>query len=770
MNFFMQKYFGTARFSARVAMMLLMIGGMGGLASFHATPVRAQTAVISEIEVKGTRRIDPETVTTYMTVAPGDPMDPNQLDQSLKALFATELFADVRIRQDGTRLVVSIAENPIINRIAFEGNQRIKDADLTNETQLQPRQVFTRTKVQQDVQRILKIYQRSGRFASKISPKVIQLEQNRVDLIFEIDEGPLSRIRKIVFIGNRKFSDSDLRDTIQSKEYVFWRLLRTSDTYDPDRLGLDRELLRRFYLENSHIDFKVISAVAELTPDREDFVLTFTLEEGERYRYGKIDLEIDLERIDREKLLSLVTLREGEWYNAVDVEKTVDGLTDEMGTLGYAFVEVRPAVKRHPDERVIDVTFVIGEGPRVYVERIDIEGNVRTLDKVIRREFELVEGDAFNVSKLRRSRRAIRNLGFFAATEIDNEEGSATDKTIIKTTVSEQPTGQISFGVGYSSIDGVVGDIGISERNLLGRGQQLTFQTQLSETGRHFDISFTEPYFLDRDLTAGLEVFRTTRVDRDDFSFDEYENGGGVHLGYDLATDLRQSLRYNLKKVEVRGVDRTASRFIRAQAGSRVYSTVGQTLTWDKRDSRIDPREGYVLSMSNDFTGLGGSATFLRTRLRSGYYQPLLDKYVLQLLLEGGYIVGLGEDVSIVDRFFIGGRNLRGFAASGIGPRDTSTDDALGGNLYYTGTVEISTPVLADIGMRASVFGDFGSLWQTDETGSEISDESSLRASIGVGISWNTPLGPIRIDFARAVLKEDIDETETIRFSFGTRF
>lgn len=732
----------------------------------------AQSGQILEIVVTGTQRIDPETVTSYLLVAPGDPFDPPRLDRSLKALFGTGLFADVTLRREGGTLVVAIVENPVINRIAFEGNKRIEAEDLEREVRLRPRLVFTRTKVQQDVQRILDVYRLSGRFAAQVEPKVIQLEQNRVDLVFEIDEGPLSRIRGISFIGNRKFSDSDLRNVVQTKEYAFWRILTTTDTYDPDRLSFDRELLRRFYLKNGFVDFKVVSAVAELTPDREDFVVTFTIEEGERYKFGKIDLEVSLKRVDADALRPLFTTIENEWYNANEVEETIDALTDELGTLGYAFVNIRPGVNQRRDERLVDVTYRVGESGRVYVERIDIEGNVRTLDKVVRREFQLVEGDAFNTSKLRRSRRRIRNLGFFKHAKVNNIEGSAPDKTIIKVEVEEQSTGEISFGVGFSSIDGALGDIGIRERNLLGRGQDLNFNFQGSTRRQEFNIGFTEPYFLERDVAAGVDLFQVTRDRQSDSSFDERKAGGGVRLGYTLAPDLRQNLKYQLKRTEIRNVKSDASRFIREQEGKATVSQISQTLTLDKRDSRQTPTEGYVVSLTNDLAGFGGDTRHFRTRVRTGYYLTLFEDKVLTLLFEGGHIVGIGDDVEIAERFFVGGTIFRGFEASGIGPRDVNTGDALGGNTYYVGTAEVNFPLglPEDLGFKGSVFTDVGSLYNIDSSGPEILDSDSIRASVGVGVSWATAFGLIRIDLASAILKEDNDETEFVRFSFGTRF
>jgi outer membrane protein insertion porin family len=759
----------------RVSMTIFLVAlfGLGPTGAVWAPKqVFAQSSLIETIEVSGSQRIDPETVQSYLLVAPGDDFDPDRLDRSLKALFGTGLFADVTMRREGATLVVAVVENPVINRVAFEGNNRIDSEDLEREVQLRPRLVFTRTKVQQDVQRILDVYRLSGRFAAEVQPKVIQLEQNRVDLVFEIDEGPLNRIRGLSFIGNRKFSDSDLKAVIQTKEYAFWRLLTTTDTYDPDRLSFDRELLRRFYLKNGYVDFKVVSAVAELTPDREDFVVTFTIEEGERYKIGNIDIDVNLKRATKEYLNPFVTTIPDEWYDANEVDTTIDQLTDELGTLGYAFVNIRPKVNQRREDLAVDVTFQVSEGDRVYVERIDIEGNVRTLDEVVRREFQLVEGDAFNTSKLRRSRRRIGNLGFFKSTKVTNAEGSSPDKTVIKVALEEQSTGQVSLGVGFSSLDGALGDIGISERNLLGRGQNLSFRFQGSAKRQEFDIGFTEPYFLTRDVAAGFDLFQVTRDRQDDSSFDERKAGGALRMAYTLAPDLRQSLKYQLRRTEIRNVKSEASRFIRDQEGKATVSQISQTLTYDKRDNRSNPTDGYVFSFTTDFAGIGGDTRFVRARLKSGYYLPILEDKVLSFLFQGGHVLGLGQDVGIAERFFVGGQQFRGFATSGLGPRDINTNDALGGNTFYIGTAEFTFPIglPEDLGFKASVFTDVGSLWNIDSTGSDIFDSSAIRVAAGAGLGWATAFGLIRIDLTTALSKEDKDETEFVRFSFGTRF
>lgn len=745
-----------------VAVVLLVVG-----------PAHAQIAGghVSDIQVQGTQRIDPGTVRSYMLIQPSDQFDADRLDRSLKALFATGLFADVTIRRQGDALLVNVVENPIINRIAFEGNKRIEDDELSREVELRPRVVFTRTRVQQDVQRIVEIYRRSGRYGVTVEPKVIQQPQNRVDLVFEINEGELTPVQTISFIGNKRFSDSTLRGVIQTKEYAFYRFLSNADTYDPDRLSFDRELLRRFYLESGYADFRVLSAVAELTPDRQSFVVTFTVEEGQPYDFGKIGFEIALPRVTEQDLAELAVTQPGERYNSTKVDESVDAITDKLGNLGYAFVDVRPRVDRHPDARTIDITYQIGEASKVFVERIDIVGNVRTLDQVIRREMNLVEGDAFNVSNMRRSERRIRNLGFFKSVKVTNAEGSAPDRTNIQVAVEEQPTGEISFGVGYSSVDAIIGDVGIRERNLLGRGQDLRFGVSGSASSTEYDISFTEPYFLGRDVAAGFDLFRVER-EYDESSYDEARTGGTLRAGYDLAPDLRQTVNYTLKNTEIQNVEDDASRFIKDQEGTTVVSQFGQTLTYDKRDNRMDPRDGYIGQFTSEIAGAGGDEQFLRLKAKAAYYVPIDTVWGLAFLAQGGYIIGIDQDVSIAERFFVGGHTFRGFEKAGVGPRDIDTDDALGGNQYYVGSVELTFPtgLPEDLGMRAFVFTDFGSVWNLDDDGPEVRDINSVRASLGIGMEFVTAFGRIRVDAAEPVLKEDFDKSELIRFSFGTRF
>jgi outer membrane protein insertion porin family len=747
----------------------------GGAAPLPAQPGASQARpgqpVVEEIVVEGTQRIEPETVRSYMVIKEGDPIDAERINLSLKGLYATGLFADVTLRREGGVLFVRVVENPIINRIAFEGDKKLDKEQLRNEIQLRPRIVYTRTRVQNDVKRILDLYRRTGRFAATVEPKVVQLPQNRVDLIFEIDEGPVTGIRRISFIGNRAFSDGALREVIQTSESRWYRFLSSSDTYDPDRLTFDRELLRRYYLKNGYADFRVVSAVAELTPDREDFFITFTIEEGERYTFNDIKVESKIGDIDPNAIGQLIEIEKGEWYNAEAVDDTVVQLGDAVGEYGFAFVDVRPNVSRDREKRTIDIVFEIHEGARSYIERIDIAGNVRTLDKVVRREFTLVEGDAFNSAKIRRSRTRIQNLGYFSAVDVTNVPGSEVDKTVIKVNVTEQSTGELSVGAGFSTSSGPLIDLKIRERNLLGRGQDLRASATLATKQQNYDISFTEPYFLDKELSAGVDLFHTKSKSISEF--ESIATGGGVRIGYKLTEYLGHLVRYTLREDEITDVKSDASIFIRNEIGTKLGSVVGHELTYDRRNSAIEPTGGFIVKLSNDVAGLGGDVSYLKSKLSGGFYYAIAEQWVINTRAEVGYVFGLGDDdVRIADRFFLGGDKLRGFATGGVGPRDVSTDDALGGKELASGTVELSFPLglPKELGVLGFAFTDFGTLTGLDFSDPRIADTGSIRVSTGVGLGWRSPFGPIRIDFAVPLVDEDFDDTELVRFNFGTRF
>lgn len=731
-----------------------------------------QGGVLREIIVEGNQRIEEGTVLSYMLLKEGDAFDNRRIDRSLKSLFATGLFADVVMRREGESLIVNIIENPVINRIAFEGNKKLNDDDLSAELSLRPRVIYTRTKVQNDVKRILTLYRRKGRFAATVEPKVIQLEQNRVDLVFEINEGKWTEVRNIRFVGNRDYDDARLREVIRTRETRWYRFFSSDDNYDPDRLGLDRELLRRHYLSEGYADFRVLSSVAELTPDRKDFFITFTVDEGKRYTFGKIDLDIRLQKLEQADVQESLSIENGDWYDAELVEKTIDAMVNNISSLGFAFVDIRPRINRNREERTVDVTFEINEGARVFVDRIDIEGNVRTSDEVLRREFRLVEGDAFNPSKLRRSKKRLQDLDFFEKVEVEQIPGADPDKTTVKVDVEEKSTGSLSLGLGFSTTTGPLFDIGVSERNLLGKGQNLDVSLQIAQRQSKVNLSFTEPYFMDRDIAAGFDVFRTSTNNQDASSYDTTQTGGGLRAGYSISEDLRQNWSHVVKQIKIENVPSNASQYVKDAAGDDIVSELTHNLAYDKRNSATLPTEGYALRMTNALAGIGGTKRYLRNTVSASKFYPLYDQWVLSVSGTAGHILGLGQDVGLYDRFFIGGDNLRGFATSGAGPRDKSTKDALGGEWMYGGSVELKFPLGLpnELGVSGKLFTDIGSTGSVTPSASDINDTGSARISIGTGLTWVSPFGPIAIDFGVPVVKENFDVDENVRVNFGTRF
>ncbi len=734
---------------------------------------QAPAGQIQNIVIQGNQRIENETIESYLAVHRGEAFDPDAIDQSLKNLYATGLFDDVSIQRSGNDLVVKVVENPIINRIAFEGNKRIDTKTLEAEVQLQPRIVYTRQRVQDAVERILELYRRSGRYSAKVDPQIIKLDQNRVDLVFEINEGPLTKVGAITFIGNQSFSDTTLRGVIQTKEAAWYRILSTDDTYDPDRLAFDQELLRRFYQARGYADFAVVSAVAELTPDGKEFFITFTLDEGPRYNFGAIDVKSRMKEVSSDTLKTLVTTKEGKVYNADEIESTVQAITAELSRLGYAFVQVNPIEKKDRDKLTVDVTYEITQGPRVYIERIDITGNIRTLNSVIRRQFQLAEGDAFNSALLRKAQQRLRDLNYFEKVDVTTAPGDAPDKVIVKVAVAEKSTGELSFGAGYSTTDGVLGDITLHERNFLGRGLDAQVSLTLSQKRQLGQISYTDPYFLNRDLAAGFDLFISQTNLQSQSNYDENSTGGVLRANYPLTENLRHGVNYTLRDDDIHNVDNNASVFIFDDEGHRVTSAVGQSFTYDKRDTKFLPSSGYYAKLDQQIAGLGGDNRFVKHEVQGSYYYSVVPDVVLTLGLNAGNIFGFaGEDVHLVNRFLIGGDNFPGFEYGGLGPRDSKSHDALGGNNYYIGDVDLRFPLglPKEIRIFGRTFVYVGSLTGIDVNGPTLEDNSSPRVSAGVGLSWLSPLGPLSIDLAQALVKQNFDKTEVFRLSFGTQF
>jgi outer membrane protein insertion porin family len=773
-----------------------------------------QPTLIRNIQVQGNQRVEANTVASYLLFAPGDPYSADRIDLSVKTLYATGLFADVAIQpgEDGN-VLIRVIENPIINRVILEGNKSLKDDKITDEIEAEPRAIFTRSNVQADVQRIIELYRQSGRFAATVSPKVVQQPQNRVDLIFEITEGPVTGVKRINIIGNSEFPDRRLRKEIVTAESSWYKFFSSNDNYDPGRLEFDREQLRTFYTNRGFADFRVVSAVAELTPDQEDFYITFTVDEGEEYTWGDITVDTELDDLNSDFLERLIAIKPGTIYNASRVEDVIDTLNFAAGTSGYAFVDIQPNIKRNRDTKTVDLVFNVVEGPRVYIERIDVVGNTTTLDYVIRREMELVEGDAFNRILLDRSRNRVRSLRFFEEVEITERQGSAPDRAIVEVAVKEQPTGELSFSAGFSSADAFLVDLSITQRNLRGRGQLMRFVIRASSNRREIDLRFTEPRFLGRNLAAGVELFDVVIDFIEEAGFRQSRTGGQLTLAFPLTEYTTLSTRYSLRREQIESPRVNSQlcegdqsqlliqdRSLCDQIDGRISSILGYTFAWDRRNDPITPTRGFDVRFSQDAAGLGGDVKYLRTDIRANAYRGLYKNVIASATLSGGYIQGWGGDpVSINDRYFKGNFDFRGYDNAGIGPRvvqyDPVTGDvvrrlnALGGNAFGLASAEVSFPVGIP-NLLGSLFVEAGTVGLLDDneqfdtgidpvTGEQLTaepfytrtiDDLSIRAMVGASVFWESPFGPIRFDFTQPLQQFDFDDRQSFQFTTRTRF
>ncbi|MGH6887784.1 MAG: outer membrane protein assembly factor BamA [Rhizomicrobium sp.] len=750
----------------------------------NPAPAAKPGGVIKRIVVDGTQRIEPATVLSYISVREGEPYDEQTIDRSLKTLFATGLFADVKFNWDGSTLTIHVVENPILNQVVFEGNDKVSDKDLNKEVQEKPRTVFTRAKVQADVQRIIELYRRNGKFAATVDPQIIQRPQNRVDLIFSINEGPTTGVARISFIGNKHFSDSTLREQIATEESTWWRILSSNDNYDPDRLTFDREQLRRFYLKRGYADFRVVSAVAELTPDRRSFYITFTVDEGPIYRFGNVVINSKIKELKPALLRPLIPIQKGTTYNAELVDKSIDSLTNAAGTKGYAFAEIHPRIRRNSRTRTIDVVFDVDQGPRVYIEKINIVGNTRTLDKVIRREFRLVEGDAFNRVLVDRSRMRIKALGYFKNVDIKPLPGSQPDRTVLQVNVTEQSTGELQLGAGYSSLSSFVGQFSYTERNLFGRGQYLRASIEASGISKEAQLSFTEPWFMDRPLAAGFDLYDIL-TDYVQVDYQSNTVGLGLRLGFPTSEYGSVGLRYNISQSTVSPFSNAPSVILQA-AGSETTSSFGYSYTYNTVDDPAKPRHGYMMEFSQDFAGFGGTAKYIRSLFTGAVHHPLLgDDFIGTLSMNAGYIQPYnGKSLYLTDRFYRGGDSFRGFSLAGVGPREVSAGgaNAIGADAYAIGTADLRLPdfLPADYGVTFSLFTDFGTVGHLSSGVPAdncdpfppgvvcIKDNMAFRASAGLGVNWKSPFGPLQVSFALPYVRESYDKSEIIYFSAGT--
>ena len=766
--------------------------------------VQAQT--VSSIVVEGNQRVENDTVLSYVNISPGDVATVDDIDESVKALFQTGLFSDVQITRRGGTLIVRVEENPMINQVNFEGNREVKDADLAKEVELRERMMFTRAKVLSDVNRIIAVYRRSGFYSVTVSPKIIRLPQNRVDLVFEIQEGEETKVRRLEFVGNEAFDDGKLKRVVGTQEYSWWRFFNRNDNYDPDRLEYDKELLRRYYLSNGFADVRVVSADAVLAEDGEGFTITYTVEEGQRYKVADVAVNVGEAQLDSDDLAAKVRTSVGDYYDATRVDRTVENLTLEAARQGFVFARVNPDIQRNEADGTLNITYNLVEGPRIYIDRIDIVGNTRTEDQVIRRQLLLYEGDAYNRVVVERARRRLTALDFFDKIDFREEEGSAPDRIVLIVEVQEKSTGSINFSIGYSTTEYVVGSVSLQERNFLGKGYNVRANVSGSFKRQSVDFGFTNPYFMGLPVSVGFDVFGTNTDNQDASSYTSEQVGFALRSGFRLDEYSSLNFRYGLTWRSINGISKSsASPAVIETEGETLKSFLATTYTWDNLDNPMRPTNGFRGQLVGEVAGLGGDVYFGSLEAHAWYFVPLYEEAVV-LKIEGnaGHVQPIGDnDVPLQDRFFKGADTFRGFAVSGVGPRQVGNDgdtDSIGGRTYAIGTVEVSFPlgIPEEWGIEGSVFSDFGTVFNSgvDDvlagTGDcrygnnapsgdpptlgpkakncDVFDTAEFRATVGAGIIWQSPFGPLRFEAAYPILKADYDETEWFRFSVGSRF
>jgi outer membrane protein insertion porin family len=820
----------------------------------------------TRIDIQGNRRVEAETIRSYFKANGAEHLDSAKIDAALKALYATGLFQDVRITPSNGRILVTVVENPVINKIAFEGNHKVKDEQLSTEIQSKARGTFSRALVQGDVQRIVDIYQHNGRYDVQVVPKVIDLPNGRVDLVFEVNEGGKTGVEKIAFVGNSAFSDYRLKDVIKTGVTNWLSFLKSNDIFDADRIEVDRDLLRRFYLRNGFADVRIVSAVGEYNPESKGFVITFVIDEGPQYHFGAVNIVSSVPSVPGESLRYKLRVESGRVYNADAIEKSVEDATIEVARMGYPFASVRPRGERNPAARTVDVTFVVEEGSRVYIERINIIGNTRTRDYVIRREFDIVEGDPYNRALVDRAERRIKNLGYFKTVKITTEPGSAPDRIILDCTVEEQSTGEFSFAGGYSTSDGIIGEVSIGERNLMGTGDIAKASIQYGQYSRGFDLSFVEPYLFGQRLAFGTDIFFHQTTASTYLSYLSKTYGGDIKFGIPISDNMSVQARWtgyvqqislpsvsancnnvnpdfvttfptpNLPVGSLTGPSATAYAaaklagtqldcFADGEAsiavqkelaeGAKFVSAPGYTLSYNTLDNNKIPTHGLIFEFKQDLAGAGGDVRNLKTTADLRLYNEIFPDIVGLFRAQGGYAMGWGgEGLRMLDHFQGGPNMVRGFAPAGFGPRDitqaiacTQTSattvsplcsnlqtDALGGSLYWASTLEIQTPVPfapKDFGMKLAWFADAGQLldyvgptsWSGATPGSTVapigqgsmqqlinSGNGGIRSSVGMGLLWDSPFGPLRFDLAYALTKDPYDKTQFFRFGGGGKF
>jgi len=745
---------------------------------------------VKNITIYGNNRLDQQAIINYLPFNIGDNPTRIQIDSGIKALLASDLFANVQISSDGNGIYqVNVVENPIISHIYFENNDRYDDEALSAEITLREGAMLTEARIKSSLQRLRELYTKSGRLQASITPEVIEHDDNRVDFIFKINEGAVIYVEDIGFVGNEAFSDSKLKSIIETSENAWWRFFTSTTTYDEDRLAFDKSKLSEYYQEKGYIDFSVEAATAELNSERDGFILKFVVNEGKRYHVNSVIVNDTVTTINKDAIYDLIDQSEGDTYNRNDVRENEEDIVLKLSEEGYPFIDVLAHIKRINSDKV-DLIYDIVETDPAYIERINVTGNVRTLDRVIRRRLSIVEGDPLNRSLLAKSKRDLRGTGYFSKADFVERPGSTKGSVNMNIDVEEQSTGDVTFGVGFSTNNGPLGEISLSERNFLGRGQKVRVSAMLSGRREEVDFSFTEPFLFGRDLSGGFDIYHTTSNFRQESSFEEQSSGFVLRSGFLAAKDLTFKPRYRLNFDEISNLEPGVSAIIQdsADRGGLVGSSIGYELVYDKRDDFIAPSEGFLLRLNNDFSGLGGDVKAVKA-IASGtvFYTPAND-FTFSFEVEGGAIMPFGGyDLRIIDRNLLGGASFRGFDIAGIGPRfiaDRSlpanqnlNDDAIGGRYFTVVRSELSFPIpwLEDAGISGALFNDTGSLWGLNSLPSvagqgTVERDSTIRSSVGLGINWRSPVGPIRLDFARAIVKEDYDRTQFFRFSAGSRF
>ena len=832
-------------------------GGLLAALIMFAVPVAATLAAmlvsspavaqgVSSILVEGNRRVEIETIRSYFKPGPGGRLDQATIDDGLKALIETGLFQDVRISQPGGRLLVTVVENPVIGRIAFEGNKKVKDEQLSAEIQSKPRGTLSRPMVQSDAQRIAEIYRRSGRYDVRVNPEIIEQPNNRVDLVFTITEGSKTGVKSIDFIGNVAYSSYRLRDVIKTRESNLLSFLGGADVYDPDRVEADRDLIRRFYLKNGYADVQVVAALTEYDPERKGFLVTFKIDEGQQYRVAQVNFASSIGTLDGNTLRSYSRVNVGALYNAEALEKSVEEMQIEASRRGYAFAIVRPRGDRNFEAHTVSITFAIDEGARTYIERINVRGNTRTRDYVIRREFDLSEGDAYNRALVDRAERRLKNLDFFKTVKITTEPGSSSDRVILVVDLEEKSTGDFSVSGGYSTTDGALAEVSISERNFLGRGLYAKASVTYGQYARGYALSFVEPYLLDYRVALGLDFVQREQLANRYISYSTKTLGFSPRLGFSLREDLALQVRYSIYQQKISlpynlancnnnpsnsllafnptpafanspdgqaliaangtadasgtGLwcyfDGEASLPVRKelQSGQTLTSSIGYSLNYNTLDNNKNPTNGLLVDFRQDFAGVGGDVSYLKTAVDAKYYTPLVADIVGLIHVQGGILNKVGNtDLRMLDHFQMGPNLVRGFAPNGMGPRDINpfgTADALGGTKYWGASAELQMPfwfLPKEVGLKGSVYADAGGLYDykgptswaaTGEVntvncptcGLQYDSGNVVRSSVGVGLIWASPFGPLRFDYAVPITKGQYDRVQQFKFGGGTSF